>query len=1105
MSLSGIQLSATPAATLALTGAAAGEIILTDNSGQGVAIYGQAAALTVDASPVATLELAVFSLPGAPGPQGIPGTAGAAGVGVPTGGTTGQALVKTSNADYATGWATISGGGGVSDGDKGDITVSGSGATWTIDGGVVSNAKLANADANSIIGNNTGAAAAPIYLTAAQVRTLINVANGATANSSDATLLARANHTGTQTPATISFAATARFLGRITAGAGAGEELTGTQATTLLDLATGSLKGLLSSADFTKLAGIAAGATANSSDATLLARANHTGTQLSTTISDFNEAAQDATGAMLDATLVYVDATPSLGRAAISGHITIAGGSNTAALGSFTMAQLDTAVSDGNVSYVGHTHTASNVTDFSEAVDDRVAALLLAGANVTLTYDDVANTLTVASTGGGGSAPTFTNSVVAAGTNVATATALTATGDVHLWVVTNAASGTGVKLPSAALTNRFFIANNGANPLKVYTSGSETIDNNTTANGITLPVDAGAWFIPSSVSTWRSVRSSVLSGDVTTSITDPLTATISNGVVSNAKLATMAANSIKLNNTGAVAAAIDGTATQATAMLDLATGSLKGLLSSADFTKLAGIAAGATANSSDATLLNRANHTGTQLAATISDFTEATQDVMGALLITSADLTWTYNDAGNTLSAVVANGVVSNAKLATMAANSIKLNNTGAVAAPIDGTATQATAMLDLATGSLKGLLSSADFTKLAGIAAGATANSSDATLLNRANHTGTQLAATISDFSEAVDDRVGTLLVAGTNVILNYNDAGNTLTINASITGGGGGDVVGPASAVDNAITRFDATTGKLVQNSTVLLTDAGELLLPYVATPAAPATDVLNLFAGRKANRMMPRFMGPNGLDVTLQPSIFSNKIGRWNPPGNATTVPGVDGFTAPTALGTATARNVASTNMATRSRRLGYVSAATAAAICGHYNTVSQFTIGATGGIGGFFAVARFVPSDAATVAGAHMFVGLRNAVAAATSVDPATLTNIAGVGCTAGSNLKIYYGGSAAQTAIDLGANFPSGGLSTDLYELALFAPPATQVIYYQVTRLNTGHVATGTLTGTVGTAIPAATTFLGPVAWRANGATALAVGIDVVSWYVETNN
>ena len=43
-----------------------------------------------------------------------------------------------------------------------------------------------------------------------------------------------------------------------------------------------------------------------------LARANHTGTQTSTTISDFTEAAQDATGAMVNASLTYADATPLL-------------------------------------------------------------------------------------------------------------------------------------------------------------------------------------------------------------------------------------------------------------------------------------------------------------------------------------------------------------------------------------------------------------------------------------------------------------------------------------------------------------------------------------------------------------------------------------------------------------------------------------------------------------------------------------------------------------------------------------------------------------------------------------------------------------------------
>lgn len=42
---------------------------------------------------------------------------------------------------------------------------------------------------------------------------------------------------------------------------------------------------------------------------------------------------------------------------------------------------------------------------------------------------------------------------------------------------------------------------------------------------------------------------------------------------------------------------------------------------------------------------------------------------------------------------------------------------------------------------------------------------------------------------------------------------------------GSGTGDVVGPASSTDNAVVRFDGITGKLIQNSLAILSDAGAL----------------------------------------------------------------------------------------------------------------------------------------------------------------------------------------------------------------------------------------------------------------------------------------
>jgi hypothetical protein len=101
------------------------------------------------------------------------------------------------------------------------------------------------------------------------------------------------------------------------------------------------------------------------------------------------------------------------------------------------------------------------------------------------------------------------------------------------------------------------------------------------------------------------------------------------------------------------------------------------------------------------------------------------------------------------------------------------------------------------------------------------------------------------TDAVTSVNSLTGTVVLTASDVgaapatsgtsILYGNGTGGTsnVTVGTGLTFAGGtlastaagGDVVGPASSTDNAIARFDLTTGKLLQNSVVTVSDTGAI----------------------------------------------------------------------------------------------------------------------------------------------------------------------------------------------------------------------------------------------------------------------------------------
>lgn len=133
----------------------------------------------------------------------------------------------------------------------------------------------------------------------------------------------------------------------------------------------------------------------------------------------------------------------------------------------------------------------------------------------------------------------------------------------------------------------------------------------------------------------------------------------------------------------------------------------------------------------------------THTSANITDFNEAAQDAVGGILTNGGGLTWAYNDAGNTISAVVsiASTSVSDFSEAVDDRVAVLLQNGGGITWTYNDAGNTLSAAVSIAS-------------------------------------------ASVTDFTEATQDVIGALLVDSATIDVTYNDGANTFVMGVITTG---------------------------------------------------------------------------------------------------------------------------------------------------------------------------------------------------------------------------------------------------------------------------------------------------------------------------------
>jgi hypothetical protein len=231
-------------------------------------------------------------------------------------------------------------------------------------------------------------------------------------------------------------------------------------------------------------------------------------------------------------------------------------------------------------------------------------------------------------------------------------------------------------------------------------------------------------------------------------------------------------------------------------------------------------------------------------SANITDFLEAVQDAVGGIFADTASIDFVYNDSGNAISAnVIPSGV-----------NHDALNNYSANR-HIDHSAVSVSAGAGL-TGGGDLTVSRTLSIPTSGVTASSYGSASQIPVfsvnaigfITSASNTPVAIPSSqVTDFSEAVDDRVAALIQNGTGITWTYNDPANTFTANVSLTA---------------------FTTTSLAEGGNLYYTDAR-------ARAAVSATDTASIdFAYNPSTGVFSGVVLPTGVDHNALGNYSANR---------------------------------------------------------------------------------------------------------------------------------------------------------------------------------------------------------------------------------------